>query len=225
MATATLEREIVRETVVKIDPYGRLYDVDVYRDAFTKQIVPAPFPTLCDVEGCDKPKRTWGFCTMHLRRYETYGDPMIRTKYDLPPRTGIMLVDPDLIKRGPNGIRICNVENCTRKHAGRGYCKMHWARVQRHGDADRPIRRKETPAEPVYVKPEDRCDVDGCHEQIHARIFCQLHYRKWLQYGDPTGNSESRVKVEELPDDLKHYMQRRRARIAASERRRLGMRE
>jgi hypothetical protein len=32
-------------------------------------------------------------------------------------------------------MRICDIDGCERKHYGKGYCRLHYKRFKRHGDA------------------------------------------------------------------------------------------
>lgn len=38
-------------------------------------------------------------------------------------------------------VRVCGVKGCPKVHHARGYCKMHYARWKRHGDAAITLRR------------------------------------------------------------------------------------
>lgn len=72
----------------------------------------------------------------------------------------------------------CSVEDCERDHWGRGYCRGHCARVQRHGD---PQAHK-----PLHVKGKNgpRCRVDGCSGKPHAHNLCSAHLTRLAKHGD-----------------------------------------
>lgn len=67
----------------------------------------------CDVDGCERPHDSRGYCKMHAKRYRRTGTPT-------PP---------------PRAVRRCSVANCGRKHYAHGFCSAHWQRWKRHADA------------------------------------------------------------------------------------------
>jgi hypothetical protein len=71
-------------------------------------------------------------------------------------------------------MRTCTVDDCDRRHVGRGYCGTHYMQFKRTG-APQPQRREDL-----------RCDVDGCDKAHHARGYCALHAARLSRTGDPT---------------------------------------
>lgn len=69
----------------------------------------------------------------------------------------------------------CNVDGCENPRHGGGWCAMHYARLQRHGD----------PLVATVVKPPRLCSINGCHKPHQARGWCDMHYKRWKFYGDP----------------------------------------
>ena len=66
--------------------------------------------------------------------------------------------------------RLCSVEDCTRPHQARGYCKAHW-RHWRKGKTPQPLR----PA-----RAQDHCDYPGCPRPHLAKGWCRPHYdQQW----------------------------------------------
>lgn len=68
-----------------------------------------PFRT-CSINGCDGKHLARGFCDMHYKRIERYGNPN---------------------DKGRHSWRGCSEADCTNKHRGRGLCEMHLSRVRR----------------------------------------------------------------------------------------------
>lgn len=73
--------------------------------------------TMCKIEGCERSKKSRGWCKMHYQHWYRYGDPLISRspKKPLP--------------------EACAVEGCGSKPINvRGWCGMHYQRWRTYGD-------------------------------------------------------------------------------------------
>lgn len=179
----------------------------------------------CKIPDCYRPHKGHGYCNMHLQRIRRSGEPIIEDKKPEPKP-------------------MCEAEGCEEEQRCSGYCKKHYAKYLRHGEpdprccitgCDEPVRAKgycrphynkvlgqlkqelKALGPAGFVPIEQRCSIDGCMHKQHSRTYCQAHYRRWLEYGDAEGTPETRENPEVLPDHLKHYLERRRARITRQE--------
>jgi hypothetical protein len=71
---------------------------------------------VCSIEGCEKFCVSHGWCSTHLWRWKTHGDP------NWIPR-----------RKWPTGVP-CRVDECEGLAIGRGYCANHYQRWRTHGD-------------------------------------------------------------------------------------------
>ena len=69
--------------------------------------------------------------------------------------------------------RLCDVEGCYNTHMARGYCRKHYNRYIKYGNALEPSKRRRT-SDPVKT-----CNVDGCSNPSVCRNMCQKHYVRW----------------------------------------------
>lgn len=88
------------------------------------------------------------------------------------------------------GDRTCTVQDCDRKHYGRGFCYLHYKRMRSRGTTDAPA---------AFVPKA--CAVDDCERQANvpgsARGWCGPHYQRWQRWGDPTASHVPVVGVAE----------------------------
>ena len=70
---------------------------------------------------------------------------------------------------------LCAVDGCGRKHKAKGYCRTHYSRMQRHGDAKEEI--------PIGIMSKGKrrnyvCTISGCNSEFFGRGYCRWHYRR-----------------------------------------------
>lgn len=73
--------------------------------------------------------------------------------------------------------RMCSVDGCEKREIARGWCPMHYYRMQKHGSLDLPPR----------VRPDRTkrtCSVDGCGRSVWSREMCNLHYSRQHRHGE-----------------------------------------
>lgn len=91
----------------------------------------------CTLDGCDRPLDARGWCRAHYGRWRKHGHPLAG---------GPMRQRRALARRPttPRPARLCDVQDCGRKHLARGLCKTHWVRRYELAEAhwDRPIRQQ-----------------------------------------------------------------------------------
>jgi hypothetical protein len=95
------------------------------------------------------------------------------------------LADPQLQRR--NRRLLCEVDQCFRKHYGRGMCHLHYQRWRANGTTESSVNRK--------AKPEKLCSIDGCEDVYWRRGWCSSHWHRWQRYGDPMLGGKRRQKV------------------------------
>lgn len=81
--------------------------------------------------------------------------------------------------------RTCTVPGCQKRLLAKGWCAMHYWRMQQHGSLDLPPR----------VRPDrttSPCTVDGCERSQWSKGLCNLHYSRRHRSGD-IGPVESTV--------------------------------
>lgn len=67
----------------------------------------------CSIEGCCKPVKSRGWCTMHAARFYRHGDPLAQMWQGYPD--------------------VCKIERCGRKCYARGWCNRHYLKWRTHG--------------------------------------------------------------------------------------------
>lgn len=77
----------------------------------------------------------------------------------------------------------CSVEGCTAGgYITRGLCKMHYARLRRHGDPGEAAKQHSVSWAGVT------CQVDECDSPVCSVGYCLAHYKRFRRYGDPNGS-------------------------------------
>lgn len=105
----------------------------------------------CEVDGCDRMRRTNKYCSMHQRRWAKTGDPgPAESRYS---RAGTS----------------CSVEGCPEPHCALSLCNTHYARLKSRGERPAsPIRRLGEAKEP--------CIRAFCQRPQSAKGLCIRHY-------------------------------------------------
>jgi hypothetical protein len=78
--------------------------------------------------------------------------------------------------RERNKLPECIEEGCAEPIKAKGFCKMHYQRLLRHGHTRYTDRKK----------PARICMIDGCDSYLYAKELCHAHYakqRKWKHAG------------------------------------------
>lgn len=79
-------------------------------------------PKICSIDGCDKPVRARGYCSVHYGRWHDHGD----AEYKRPH-----------MWEG----KICSVEGCEKKAYCRGYCVNHYYAFWKYENATAAHKR------------------------------------------------------------------------------------
>lgn len=112
---------------------------------------------ICKIDGCLKQSSKRGWCGMHYRRYQRYGDP-------------------NTVKRSNWRAATCSIDGCNNDHSAKGLCGKHYARLLRNGNPHILINSMEH---------EDICSVEDCDNSYEAKGFCKKHYTRFKKHGDP----------------------------------------
>lgn len=85
----------------------------------------------------------------------------------------------------------CSVEGCqSTGYMTRGLCKMHYARLRRHGDPGGPEKQH------AVSWAGKTCEVSECDRPVFSKGYCTAHYKRWYRYGAPTGRPKRRTTEE-----------------------------
>jgi hypothetical protein len=118
----------------------------------------------CSIEGCERPAKTKGMCTMHYNR----------------ARLGIINMSPEPIRKRPpwkpddirygsaNRNKTCSVPGCPDHVYAKGLCRRHYALKANNG---KPDYKKN------LVKPK-KCKVTGCDETAGRLGYCSFHLQR-----------------------------------------------
>jgi len=74
------------------------------------------------------------------------------------------------------GHSICSVDLCERQVYSRGWCRSHYDRWSRTGNALPPPKQPKTVA---------KCKIETCDRDSKSKGWCGFHYNRWLKFGDP----------------------------------------
>ncbi len=74
--------------------------------------------------------------------------------------------------------RTCSVPDCQKREIARGWCPMHYYRMQKHGSLELP------PPPPRPDRTKRPCSIDGCTRSVWSREMCNMHYSRWNRSGE-----------------------------------------
>lgn len=178
--------------------------------------------SVCAVEGCDKPRRGLDWCDTHYRRWRRNGDPIKPSAYEqqrgkeecdmgghnkrdncacgaLKEASARSCMDCYNASRAKS---VCSVDGCDRSHYGRGWCKLHYDRWQRHGDPLWTRPKSEPVIKPPKALRPGVCCVESCVRTDRiVRGLCNMHYSRWLDHGTTERLNESRADM--TPEERK----------------------
>ena len=110
-------------------------------------------PRICEVDGCNNPHCSRGYCSKHLQRFYKYGDPEM------------------LVGRHSTPGGLCIIDGCDNKHDAKGYCRKHYERLRRNGSPHKANK---------YIFGR-LCSVEGCGRKHAAKGYCTKHYHRHLR--------------------------------------------
>lgn len=112
----------------------------------------------CNIEGCNDRHHAKGFCSIHYRRFKTYGDPLVT-----------------LYNKNHNGT--CSVERCNGKYKANELCQEHFSQSPEGKLSKKKARLKKyglTPKEydKMVETQDNRCVICGNNETIklHGKV-------------------------------------------------------
>lgn len=128
---------------------------------------------LCKIEGCGKPVKSSGWCSMHAERVRKHGSPELGS---FKPKGGCSVhgcCAPHYARgfcrehyvqwRNANNSSVCSIDGCGKLVILRGWCRGHYLRWLRHGDplgGGRPLSEAGAPLE--WAKRHIPHDSDEC---------------------------------------------------------------
>lgn len=68
----------------------------------------------------------------------------------------------------------CSVEGCDFPHKSKGYCAMHYARVNRTGAPGEAKQLKKGPKKKI----QPPCSLEGCEDSQYSKGYCSVHAGK-----------------------------------------------
>jgi HNH endonuclease len=110
---------------------------------------------MCRIEGCAQPARAGGLCVTHRE-----------------PRYPVPAIQP----RGS----LCGVPDCDREVFCKGYCQLHYARVNKTGEVG-------TANSVLRMPRTGQCSVDGCDRPVRGSGLCITHYARLNKTGEVGG--------------------------------------
>ena len=68
---------------------------------------------------------------------------------------------------------LCSVDQCEKKSFCKGYCRIHYDRIRKHGDPN------------VGRKKRSTCSVENCESLAKSNGMCAMHYARFKRHADP----------------------------------------
>ena len=68
--------------------------------------------------------------------------------------------------------KICKAKNCNKKLYAKGYCRTHYARLQRNGSLKRTS----------CINHGKICKAPNCVRSAYVSGYCSLHYYRWQKH-------------------------------------------
>lgn len=150
----------------------------------------------CGFEGCDKPRKSRGFCQGHymqvLRgstlRPLTRREPQSTCTFDgcgvVASGRGLcgghhrqQSLGQELRPIDRNSPTVCSFPECLLPTRCKGLCAGHYGQVVKGGEL-RPLKRK--PGARAYRQPQ-ACIFEGCGNKVNAKGLCAGHYHQYRE--------------------------------------------
>lgn len=131
---------------------------------------------VCDISECGRPHYGRGYCSMHWKRWNKYGDPL-KTK----------------LNKAHNGF--CKIEDCGGDYYALGWCRKHHRRWQVHG----------SPRALLVKRVDDRpsvCVVKNCEIEHYAQDLCRIHYNVIVRHGLTASKYEDLIEAQGFRCDI-----------------------
>lgn len=122
---------------------------------------------ICSIDDCEREHRARGLCKMHYDRRYKYKliDIEFPLYNPLSPR-----------KSRKSSLRICSVDDCERKHRGRGFCKKHYERWRKNGDPN-IVKRPQFSSLPIPKWTGDNVGYSGAHDRVKRARGAAKEYK------------------------------------------------
>ena len=124
----------------------------------------------CPEDGCDRPIKCGGLCTLHYQRKRRLGTTVLKEK--------------------PTG---CTVDGCDREHCSGGLCEMHYRRNLKYGDVTAVYRRGGRRDDPSgYAASQVRVKKSRGRASTHPCDVCGRSAQDWAYlHTDPNELTET----------------------------------
>ena len=126
----------------------------------------------CSVEGCRRKPHARGLCQRHYdeQRKQRPSRPAAAAAGEAPapPPAAGRAPAPVPVPEGLAG-KVCTVPGCPNPHHARGYCKMHYGQLRRHGRIE-DVPAAESAASAPLTKEQRLIEIKKRHEIIKKEI-------------------------------------------------------